>query len=384
MNKIATFEIGSIRPPFHANSLLLRVTENCTWNRCRFCTIYKEGRFHMRPLEEVKRDIEAAADIYWRLMEKVNDAGQMDMERINAEFQALETDQMRECYAMVFRFITADGGRSCFLQDGNTMALRPQMLGEIVRYLKEKLPSLQLIATYGRADTLANISGDDFFMLKDAGLTMLHSGFETGCDEVLSLLNKGTTSAQQIAAGQKAKKAGILFNAFYMPGCGGKSLSEKNAKETAQVISAIQPDYVRIRTFVVKPHTEMWQETLEGRFLECSEIEKVEEIRQMIDHIENSVSPYIISDHIVNLLPYIEGRLPEKKADIFRYIDGFLSMSKTEQRRFQAARRLFFEPDFDLRHLAGEERKVIDTLVSTGYNDEQWEEIMHRYLRNYI
>ena len=95
---------------------------------------------------------------------------------------------------------------------------------------------------------------------------MIHSGYESGCDDVLKILNKGTTREQQIESGKRIKAAGLEFNVFYMPGSGGKTLSQKNAIETADVINQIDPEFIRKRTFVIKPSTVKWQKTQTGEF----------------------------------------------------------------------------------------------------------------------
>ena len=118
--------------------------------------------------------------------------------------------------------------KTVFLQDANTIVMKKNDLCELLKYLREKLPSLETVACYGRADTLTRLSLEDFKDLKDAGLTMLHSGFESGCDDVLKLLNKGSNRNQQIDCGNNIKEAGIEYNVFYMPGAGGKALSERN------------------------------------------------------------------------------------------------------------------------------------------------------------
>jgi len=379
-----TFEVGPIRPPFHANSLLLRITENCTWNKCNFCTLYRGGKFKMRHIDDVKKDIDNVA-YYVEMIEKNRTSnGDFDMEKIMFEYNSVVFPREKDCYATVFNWIRIDRMENVFLQDANTMVIKPENLAEIVAYLKNKLPALKLVAAYGRADTLARITDDEFVMLKNAGLNMLHSGFESGCREVLELLNKGCTPEEQIKAGLGAKKAGMEFNVFYMPGAGGKTLSHKNAIDTAEVINAINPDYVRVRTFVVKEGSPMWDMEKRGEFDECSDIEKVLELREMLSNIKNC-NGYVVSDHIINLLPKIEGYLDRDLNNIFGYIDGFLSLPKTEQRRYQLARRMVFGGSYEeMSYLKGEDMLSIIKTEQKITDFYEWEQLMRKYLRNYI
>lgn len=378
-----TFSIGHIRPPFHADSLLLRITENCTWNKCNFCTLYKGGSFHTRKLEDIKKDIDAVADYRDMIIRHIKN-GTVNQNDVYAEYISLSTDYQRECYSMVFNWITADNMNSAFLQDANTMALLPEKTAEIVSYLRKKLPELSLVAVYGRADTLSKITPSQYDMLKKAGLTMIHSGFESGCDDVLRLLNKGITSEQQILAGKMIKQAGITFNAFYMNGSGGRPLSEKNAVETANVMSKINPDYIRIRTFVVKPNTTMWQMSKDGRFDECSDIEKVKELLLMVQNLKNC-DGYIISDHIINLLPFVEGHIKTDKEKIEMYIKKFLDMPRREQKRFQISRRVFFGGDYEnITRYTKTTDSQIDDILSHFDNESDFEEFIRSCLRRYI
>ncbi|MCI1930899.1 MAG: radical SAM protein [Clostridia bacterium] len=377
-----TFSIGHIRPPFHANSLLLRVTENCTWNKCNFCTLYKEGTFHTRKIDDIKKDIDTVVDYRDMIISHINN-GFVNQKDIYIEYTALSTDAERECYSMVFNWITADNMKSVFLQDANTMALLPEKTAEIISYLCKKLPEISLVAIYGRADTLSKITPSQYDMLKKSGLTMIHSGFESGCDYVLKLLNKGITSEQQIKAGKMIKKAGITFNAFYMNGSGGRSLSEKNAIETAEVMNKINPDYIRIRTFVVKPNTVMWHMSKDGRFDECTDIEKVKELFLMIQNLKNC-DGYIISDHIINLLPFVEGHIKDKDK-IEKYIENFLEMPRLSQKRYQIARRVFFGGDYEnITRFTNTTESKIDEILSHFTNESDFEDFIRSCLRRYI
>lgn len=388
-----TFAIGNIRPPFHAASLLLRWTENCPWNRCNFCTLYRGGRFRVRSLEEIKADIDVVC--YYRdlILERLRDSDPRTVRRMG-DISASTSREEKHCYYMVLNWIVSDKMKTVFLQDANTMIMKKDQLREALCYLRRKLPQVETVSCYGRADTLARLSAADFRELKEAGLNMIHSGFESGCDQVLALLNKGTRREQEIDCGLKIKEAGITYNVFYMPGAGGRALSEQNGQETAAVINAINPDFLRIRTFVVKPGSPMWELARAGRasagaapvlFSECSDLEKVREIRSLVAALDERLGTYVISDHIINLLSGVEGFVRSDKEKILSYIDRFLALPQQEQKEFQLARRMCVNVDYDEMSLLPENyRDQIRSLVRRADTAEKWEETLRYYLRKYI
>ena len=380
-----TFHVGNIRPPFHAASLLLQITENCTWNKCNFCTLYRGGQFKMRQLDEIKQDIDNAA--YYRdlIVERMQNYDLQTVKKMGSGFASKLTRNEQLCYSIILNWIVADGMKTVFLQDANSIVIKKDILCEAVKYLKEKFPTVETVSCYGRADTLARLSSEDFRDLKAAGLNMLHSGYESGCDDVLALLNKGTTRQQQIDAGQRIKEAGITFNMFYMPGCGGRALSRRNAVETAEVANAIDPDFLRIRTFVVKSGAPMWDIARGPDFEECSDMEKLHEIRTMIEHLDPKLSCYVISDHIINLLPLLEGHVNTDKQKMLDYIDTFLALPERQQREFQISRRMWTNHDYTEMNLIPDQymQKIRD-LVDQTPAGEEWEKLLRQYLRNYI
>ncbi|MBQ4650269.1 MAG: radical SAM protein [Firmicutes bacterium] len=379
------FHIGNIRPPFHAASLLLQVTENCTWNKCNFCTLYRGGQFKMRRLEEIKQDIDNAA--YYRdlILERLKQFDPQTVKKMGTGFTSILTYNEQVCYMTILNWIVNDGMKTVFLQDANSIIINKETLCEIVKYLKQTFPTVETVSCYGRADALCRLSIQDFKDLKAAGLNMIHSGYESGCDDVLKLLNKGTTRQQQIEAGIRIKEAGITFNVFYMPGSGGRALSRRNAVETAEVVNAIDPDFLRIRTFVVKSGAPMWEIAQGPDFEECSDIEKLLEIRTMIEHLDQKLSCYVISDHIINLLQHVEGHVDTDKEKMLKYIDDFLALPENSRREFQLARRMWGLYDYnDMNQLSRQHMEKIHDMSGQARSDEDFEKILASYLRNYI
>lgn len=343
-------EIGPIRPPSEAESILLRVTRNCSWNKCKFCNLYKGQRFSTRPLEEIKSDIDRIA----------LSRGSMSGHIYNSDSE------------------------SVFLQDANTMVLTYDKLREILLYLREKLPGVKRVTSYGRVDSLIKFSVAQLTGLKEAGLSRIHSGYESGSDKVLALINKGHTKAQEIEAGQKVMASGVELSVYFMPGVGGIGLSDENAAETADVVNKIAPDFVRIRTFVSKKGVEFMGEFATEAIRECTDKEKALELKKMIEKLETPKG-YLYSDHIVNLLEEVNGNMKTDKRKMLAAFEEFEKLDAGEQRRYQLARRLaIVGAPSHMELLAGGQVEKIDAILSQLDDEEKFEAFLLRLLRHYI
>lgn len=379
------FQVGPIRPPSEANSLLLRVTENCPWNKCKFCMLYKKNDFHTRTVADIKKDIDAMAEYRDRILTHKN-GEDWNMPALQAEYLSLSSEDAMMCYQMVFRWLTEGNSQAIFLQDANTMVLRPEWLIEIVSYVRERLPEIQRITSYGRANTLAKISDADFKALRQAGLDRIHSGYESGSDRVLQMIAKGATQEEEIIGGQKVRNAGIELSIYFMPGVGGKALSEENALETAKVINAVDPDFVRLRTFVLRSGSLMEELQKNGQYTEPTDMEKLKEIRQMIAHIDpQKARGTLTSDHIINLLQQVSGSLDRNIPFMLSYIDAYLALPELEQRKYQLARRMGFPLDWkQLYRLKETDMAHITDLAKNIVDEKQWEALLHSYTDRYI
>ena len=377
------FDIGAIRPPSEMTSLLLRITENCTWNKCNFCTLYQNQKFKMRNINDIKKDIDNMF-YYKELIFSRIEENKFNIEKAKSDFDNLSEIE-KECYTMIYSWIFEGKMKSLFLQDANSIIVKSDILSDIIIYIKNKFPEIEKITTYGRADTLSNIKIEDYMKLKNAGLTRIHSGFESSSDNVLKLINKGTTQLQQIDCGLKIKEANIEFSIYFMPGCGGRKFSYENAIETAKVINKIEPNFIRLRTFVVKYNSYMENLVKQNKFVECTDIEKLKEIKLLIENIDNCNS-YIISDHIINLLKNIEGNLKIDKNSIISYIDEFLNLNEHKQKIFQILRRSGYNDDYkNINKIPSTVINNVKDYIDKIYNNKHnFEDVLKNYLNNYI
>lgn len=379
------FQVGPIRPPSEANSLLLRVTENCPWNKCKFCMLYKNSQFHTRSVADVKQDVDVMAEYRDRILEHY-DGVNYNMATLQQEYTHLATDDERMCYQMVFTWLTEGDRQAIFLQDANTMVLKAEWLADIISHISSKFPEIKRITSYGRANTLARISDSDMKLLADAGLNRVHSGFESGSNAVLDLIQKGGTQEDEIIGGCKVREAGIELSIYFMPGVGGKDLAEENAIETAKVINLVNPDFVRLRTFVLRTGSLMEDLQKSGVYKEQTDLEKLMEIRNLIAHVDSQkANGTLKSDHIINLLQGVEGSFGTDIPEMLGYIDEFLSLPEQQRKEYQLARRMGFPLDWRFMYrMSDVDKKRVSDLAKNTVSTKEWEALLHRFTDRYI
>ncbi len=334
----SVFELGPIRPPSEAQSLLLRVTRNCPWNQCEFCHTYKGEKFSFRSVPEVKEDIDAmkkTLDEIRALSWKLGFGGDLGRESLRTIFNNAPQDHAFQHVAQWLYF----GGRQVFLQDANSVMVKTEELVEILEYLKKTFPSIERITSYGRARTLAKKSVEELKALREAGLSRIHIGMETGYDPLLQYLKKGVTSKEQVQAGQNVVASGISLSEYVMPGLGGQKWWREHAIETARVLNQINPDFIRLRSLYVRPDMVMYKKVESGDFVRLSDDEVAAEIRLFIETLDG-IHSTIVSDHILNLLEEVTGRLPADKPNMIAVIDRYLRLPDEERLRFRVGRRL--------------------------------------------
>jgi radical SAM superfamily enzyme YgiQ (UPF0313 family) len=332
-----SFEQGPIRPPSEAQSLLIRATRNCPWNKCTFCHTYRGTTFELRSLAEIKKDVETArniADEIRTLSWQFGAGGAITQNVIEALYQ---NPKFNEAWQSVLAWLYF-GGESVFIQDGNSIIMKTDELCDLLQFIREKFPSVKRITSYCRAKTAARKTVEEFQKLHAAGLTRIHIGMESGYDPLLAYIRKGVTAAEQIEGGRNIRLSGISLSEYVMPGLGGVRWSREHAVETARVLNQIGPDYVRLRTFQPVPGTELFDAIGKGEFELLSEDDIVKEIRLFIENLEG-VGSRIVSDHIMNLLEEVEGKLPEDKLKLLAVLDRFLGLSPEDRAIFTRGRR---------------------------------------------
>jgi len=237
------------------------------------------------------------------------------------------------------------GGTSAFLQDANTLIMPTPDLVEVIKFLKETLPSITQVTSYARSKTAAKKKLAELKELREAGLSRLHIGLESGYDPLLKYMDKGVTAAEHIKGGKNVVASGISLCEYVLLGLGGKKMWREHAVETARVLNQIDPEFIRVRTLTVKQGMPLYQEVQGGSFVRAGDEEIVEEEKLLIENLD--CHAYFVSDHITNLLQEIEGKLPDDKDKMLAVISRFQSLSPEERHNFRVGRRVGIYNELD-------------------------------------
>jgi radical SAM superfamily enzyme YgiQ (UPF0313 family) len=216
------------------------------------------------------------------------------------------------------RSLFGDLVRTVFLPAGNTIAMPTEALAAVCRFAGGQFPRLERITVYGSSQYIARKGLDELKLIREAGLTRIHVGMESGDDEILRRVKKGTHLREQITAGRLAKEAGIEMSAYVILGLGGQERTEQHARATARAINAIAPDFVRLRTLVPKIHTFLLHQFKKGQFKLLTPHQVLRETRQLIENTRCQTT--LVSDHYTNYIN-LQGRLPDDKERMLREID---------------------------------------------------------------
>jgi biotin synthase-like enzyme len=329
-------ELGPIRPPSEAASLLLRVTRNCPWNDCAFCAVYKGERFERREADDILADIDLLAEAAERVRERAGaePKGAVDPAAALAVVRdPASTEDERRIALWLAR-----GGENVFLQDADSLVLPAERLVPVLERLRERFPSVSRVTTYARSRTLCARPPEHLARLRAAGLTRIHVGVESGSDAVLAMIRKGCRAEHHVKGCARAIAAGFEVCCYVMPGLGGRALTAVHAAETAAVLRAIDPHHVRLRTLWIDPGSPLAGMRRDGLFEMLEEHETVAEIRDLLRGLRGARGS-VISDHDRNLLADVEGRLTLDADALDAVTTRFLALEPKIRDAFVVARR---------------------------------------------
>jgi len=275
------------RPPSEADSLLIQATIGCPHNQCTFCGMYRNTKFRIRSLADIKEDLKMAREYHGNKVQSI------------------------------------------FFPDGNTILVKTNQLVEILNYARDMFPNLVRMTMYGSAKYLKLKNLSDLLRLKEAGLTRIHSGMESGDDEVLRRINKGFTASEMIEEGLKVRAAGIELSEYILIGIGGRERTQEHALESARVLNAFTPDFVRLRTFVPWKRTPLYEDYKQGKFLLLGPHEALKETKLLIAHLEGPFK--LLSDHASNFA-WVNGTIPKDKPILLETLDRLLAVPENEFR----------------------------------------------------
>jgi len=267
------------RPPSEAESLILQATIGCSYNRCTFCGMYRDERFRVRSLDELR------AEIAWAVAE-------------------------------------LPGVRKVFLADGDALVARASFLAELLAELRRAFPDLRRVSCYASPQALGVRSVGEMRALRELGLSLYYLGIESGHDAVLERLVKGVGAAEMVRVARKAGEAGVKLSTMILLGAGGRALSAEHARESARVVNAIQPRFVSTLVMTPVEGTPLWEEHARGDAETLSPLELAAELRAFVAGLELEGSVFR-SNHASNHLA-LAGSLPRDKQRMLAALDEAL------------------------------------------------------------
>ncbi|MBQ9521876.1 MAG: radical SAM protein [Oscillospiraceae bacterium] len=250
---------GSVyRPPSEAYSLIVQVTYGCSHNTCAFCSMYKDKRFALRPLDEVLEDFRLARNVYQRV------------------------------------------GR-VFLADGDALVRKASDLYTILDTVRELFPECERVTCYASPSSIRIRTEDELRTLREKGLTMVYMGLESGSDAVLERMRKGHTAAEIVDMGRKVRRNGIALSVTAITGLGGAELLEEHAIETAKAFNGMNPEYIGLLTLMVEPGTPLYDWVQSGAFRLLDRVQVLEETRLLVNALDSPGSVFRMN-HASNYL----------------------------------------------------------------------------------
>jgi radical SAM superfamily enzyme YgiQ (UPF0313 family) len=264
------------RPPSEARSLIFQITLGCSRNRCRFCGMYAEKPFRVKPPAEVLAEIAALPERFRAAVDRV------------------------------------------FLADGDALVYPFEGLCRILEALAATFPRLARVAAYASPAALAGKSAAELEQLRQLKLRLLYLGLESGDDPTLLAVDKGATSGEILEQALKAREAGIKLSVTAILGLAGRSRSLEHARATAAWVNAANPEYFSLLTLFQR-HNDSFIASLE----QCSHRELLLEARELVRHLAPQRT-VLRSNHVSNFLS-LEGSYPRDRERIIAQVDGALA-----------------------------------------------------------
>jgi len=246
------------RPPSEAYSLIVQVTYGCSHNTCAFCSMFKEKRFAVRPLDEVLEDFTMAKQMGYR-------------------------------------------AKRIFLADGDALVRRADELAVILDHAYACFPECERVTAYASPSSLLVRTEEELRMLRQKGLTMVYLGLESGSDAVLTMMRKGHSEKTIVEAGKKARRCGMALSVTAISGLGGTELWQEHAVETARALSAMNPEYIGLLTLLVEPETPLYDWVRDGKFRLLDQMQVLDETELLVEHMDAPGSVFR-SNHASNYL----------------------------------------------------------------------------------
>ena len=294
------------RPPYEAYSLLIQATAGCTHHACKFCTLYEDlpFRFRMSPLDEIEEDLREA--------------------------QLLYTDPIMQLSARLRDMPRPALPRRAFLVGANPFVLHLKKLEAIAGLIHRYFPGIETIGCFARITDIAPKSGEELRTLRGLGYDGLTIGVETGDGEALAFMNKGYGPEAIVEQARRLDEAGISYNFFYLTGISGAGRGEEGARRSAAIFNQTRPKMIGASMLTIFPESELWREIQRGSWAEAGELEKLAELKTLIEHL--TIPTRIATDGASNLVQ-VRGELPGDREKLAGYLERLIAAADEEDLR---------------------------------------------------
>lgn len=268
------YEGAIFRPPSEANSLILQVTVGCSHNKCTFCSMYKDKSFRMKSKKEIFDDIDTYSNDFYT---------------------------------------------KAFLADGDAMLLQTDLLIEIIREIRAKMPKIKRIGIYAHANNLKTKTVEELKLLQQEGLNIVYVGIESGSDKILTKINKGITLSEMEKQLIKVSKSGIKLSIMIISGLGGKELTHEHAIESAKLLSRVKPKFLSLLTLVLEEGTPFYKDVKNSKVELLNPEEIFLETKLLVENLELKNTIFRVN-HASNYLS-LEGVLSKDRERILEEIN---------------------------------------------------------------
>ena len=255
------------RTPYESQSVILQATSGCTHNKCTFCSLYKDEKFRMSPMDEFEEDL--------------------------AEVKSYQPN-----------------ARRVFLTGANPFAMSYENLKLRALTVREYLIKCQSIAMFASIRDIKNKEVWQLKKLRAMGINGLSIGTESGDEATLALANKGYTADDILEQCRKLDEAGIEYYFVYMTGLAGKGNGRRNAVNSAKVFSQLNPYFISVDSLTLFPDTQLYQLAKQGKFTPADEKERIEELQTLIENLH--IRTHLFANSVSNYFPFT-ARLPYER-----------------------------------------------------------------------
>ncbi len=268
------------RPPSEAYSYILQATIGCSHNLCTYCDMYREKSFRIRDLEQSLEDLKVASR------------------------QLPHTEKV-------------------FVADGDALAMPTEHWLTLLDAIRSSFPRLRQVSCYATAENVLEKTSAEPACLRDGGLSLLYIGPESGDNVTLKRIVKGATFEDHEVAASKAHAANMKLSVIMLLGAGGTSRSKEHARESARLVTAMDPEYLAALTLTIVPGTPMARHAQKGGFVLPSPRAMLGELRTIVDESRPTTALFR-TNHASNYLP-TGGRLPDDREALVHTIDAALA-----------------------------------------------------------